>query len=94
MTLPATRAIGSTQQQSDAALLLQESTDFSDLTAAQEQELDDIPLAQLRDRLWSSHSLREQAEVLELLKRQLGNRAILSGPQGTPIKLINLLEEI
>ena len=73
---------------------MQDSTDFSDLTAAQEQELDDIPLAQLRDRLWSSHSLREQAEVLELLKRQLGHRAILSGPKGTPIELITLLEEI
>ena len=94
VTLPATTARTNAHQRSDAARYLQDSTDFSDLTAAQEQELDDIPLAQLRDRLWSSHSLREQAEVLELLKRQLGHRAILSGPKGTPIELITLLEEI
>ena len=55
-----------------AAELLQASTDLSDLTAAQEQELDDIPLEELRQRLWSSRSLREQAEVLELLTRRLG----------------------
>jgi len=94
VTLPATTARSNAHQRSDAARYLQDSTDFSDLTAAQEQELDDIPLAQLGDRLWSSHSLREQAEVLELLKRQLGHRAILSGPKGTPIELITLLEEI
>ncbi len=94
VTLPATPAKGNAHQRSDAALYLQDSTDFSDLTAAQEQELDDIPLGELRDRLWSSHSLREQAEVLELLKRKLGHRAILSGPQGTPIELVTLLEEI
>ena len=94
VTLPATPAKGNAHQRSDAALYLQDSTDFSDLTAAQEQELDDIPLGELRDRLWSSHSLREQAEVLELLKRQLGHRAILSGPQGTPIELVTLMEEI
>jgi phosphorylase kinase alpha/beta subunit len=94
VTLPATPAKGNAHQRRDAARYLQDSTDFSDLTAAQEQELDDIPLGELRDRLWSSHSLREQAEVLELLKRQLGHRAILSGPQGTPIELVNLLEEI
>jgi phosphorylase kinase alpha/beta subunit len=94
VTLPATSAKGNAHQRSDAARYLQDSTDFSDLTAAQEQELDDIPLGELRDRLWSTHSLREQAEVLELLKRQLGHRAILSGPQGTPIELVNLLEEI
>ena len=94
VTLPAATPRNHAHQRSDAARYLQDSTDFSDLTAAQEQELDDIPLAQLRDRLWSSHSLREQAEVLELLKRQLGHRAILSGPKGTPIELITLLEEI
>ena len=94
VTLPATPARGNAHQRSDATRYLQDSTDFSDLTAAQEQELDDIPLGELRDRLWSSHSLREQAEVLELLKRQLGHRAILSGPKGTPIELITLLEEI
>ena len=94
VTLPTTTLRSNAHQRSEAARYLQDSTDFSDLTAAQEQELDDIPLAQLGDRLWSSHSLREQAEVLELLKRQLGHRAILSGPKGTPIALITLLEEI
>ncbi|WP_041426298.1 glycoside hydrolase family 15 protein [Synechococcus sp. CC9311] len=94
VTLPAATARNNTHQRSDATRYLQASTDFSDLTAAQEQELDDIPLGELRDRLWSSHSLREQAEVLELLKRQLGHRAILSGPQGTPVELVTLLEEI
>ena len=77
-----------------AAELLQASTDLSDLTAAQEQELDDIPLEELRQRLWSSHSLREQAEVLELLTQRLGQQAILSGPKGTPVELSTLLEEI
>ena len=55
VTLPTTTAKSNAQQRSNAARYLQDSTDFSDLTAAQEQELDDIPLAQLRDRLWSSH---------------------------------------
>ena len=77
-----------------AAELLQASTDLSDLTAAQEQELDDIPLEELRQRLWSSHSLREQAEVLELLTQRLGRQAILSGPRGTPVELATLLQEI
>ena len=77
-----------------AAELLQASTDLSDLTAAQEQELDDIPLEELRQRLWSSHSLREQAEVLELLTQRLGAQAILSGPKGTPVELATLLQEI
>tara|TARA_B100001093_G_scaffold519644_1_gene609629 strand:+ start:3873 stop:7058 length:3186 start_codon:yes stop_codon:yes gene_type:complete len=94
VNLPAVAESNNVNQRSDAALLLKESTDFSDLTAAQEQELDDIPIGQLRDRLWNSRSLREQAEVLELLKRQLGSKAILSGPQGTPIELTTLLEEI
>jgi len=77
-----------------AAELLQASTDLSDLTAAQEQELVDIPLEELRQRLWSSHSLREQAEVLELLTQRLGHQAILSGPKGTPVELDTLLREI
>jgi phosphorylase kinase alpha/beta subunit len=78
----------------NAATLLQASTDLQDLTAAQEQELDEISLPELRDRLWRSSSLREQAEVLELLHRHLGDAAILQGPGGAPVELRSLLEEI
>ena len=74
--------------------ILLESTDLRDLTAAQEQELDEIPIAKLKNRLWSSTALREQAEVLELLKRRLGANAILQGPNGGLIDLMALLEEI
>ena len=70
-----------------ARQLLRASTDLSDLTAAQEQELDDTSLEELRRRLWSSNSLREQAEVLELLTRRLGIASILSGPQGAPVEI-------
>lgn len=79
---------------SSAAALLQASTDLQDLTAAQEQELDEISLPELRERLWSSSSLREQAEVLELLHRHLGDAAILQAPGGAPVELRSLLEEI
>ena len=92
--LPADLDRFSPTAEGQAAELLQDSTDLSDLTAAQEQELDDIPLKELRRRLWSSHSLREQAEVLELLTRRLGHQAILTGPQGAPVELITLVEEI
>ena len=94
LTLPAGSASATPTPGGNAAEMLQASTDLSDLTAAQEQELDDIPLEALRRRLWSTHSLREQAEVLELLSRRLGDQAILSGPQGAPVELTTLLEEI
>ena len=79
---------------SDPTELLQASTDLDDLTAAQEQELDDISSTELCERLWSSASLREQAEVLELLKRQLGDNAQLQSPQNSTIDLRALAEEI
>ena len=47
VTLPDATSRNNTHQRSDAARYLQASTDFSDLTAAQEQELDDIPLGAL-----------------------------------------------
>ena len=78
----------------DPTTLLQDSTDLDDLTAAQEQELDDITVAELCERLWSSASLREQAEVLELLQRHLGDDAQLQGPQTATIGLRALAEEI
>jgi phosphorylase kinase alpha/beta subunit len=65
------------------------------LTARQEQELEDISVAALIERLWSSHSLPEQAEVLELLGRRLGPGAQLQGPQaGSSLRLMALLEEV
>ncbi|NDD44179.1 MAG: phosphorylase kinase [Synechococcaceae bacterium WB9_4xB_025] len=86
--------VRSLQPPATASELLQDSTDLEDLTAAQEQELDEISLPELRARLWRSSSLREQAEVLELLHRHLGDEAILTGPSGSPVELRSLLEEI
>ena len=77
-----------------ATSLLQASTDLGDLTAAQEQELDDISAEELCERLWSSTSLREQAEVLELLERQLGPKAQLQAPDRSDVGLHSLTEEI
>jgi phosphorylase kinase alpha/beta subunit len=65
------------------------------LTALQEQELEEIPVADLAERLWRSTSLQEQAEVLELLGRRLGPHARLQGPQGgPPVRLMGLMEEV
>ena len=73
---------------------LRDATDLADLTAAQEQELDDTPIDQLHQRLWASSSLHEQAEVLELLQRRLGDKAIEIGPDGRPVDVLILLEEV
>ncbi len=79
----------------DAHTLLPASTSHQPLTARQEQELEDVPLAHLVDRLWGSRSLEEQAEVLELLSRRLGSNARLQGPRSGPgVRLIVLLEEV
>jgi phosphorylase kinase alpha/beta subunit len=75
--------------------LLPPSTSQPPLTARQEQELADIPLAALIQRLWRSTSLEEQAEVLELLGRRLGPHALLQGPMGgSAVQLMTLLEEV
>jgi phosphorylase kinase alpha/beta subunit len=75
--------------------LLQQSTSQQPLTIQQEQELDDAPLPVLADRLWSSTSLPEQAEVLEQLVRRLGPNAILQGPFSSgPVTLRGLVEEV
>jgi phosphorylase kinase alpha/beta subunit len=75
--------------------LLPPSTSRAPLTARQEQELDDISVADLRQRLWSSTSLPEQAELLELLARRLGPRALLQGVRGAePVVVMALLEEV
>lgn len=85
---------GEEDTSTNLANLLQESTDLGDLTAAQEQELDDISPEELCERLWSSASLREQAEVLELLQRRLGSSALLTGPDNTEVELRTLVGEI
>ena len=74
--------------------VLRDATDLRDLTAAEEQELDDTPIDQLSQRLWSSALLHEQAEVLELLQRRLGPQGIQRTPEGRPVALRNLLEEV
>jgi len=75
--------------------LLPAATSQQPLTARQEQELEDIPVGSLAERLWHSHSLEEQAEVLELLGRRLGPHARLQGPMtGAPVQLMNLLQEV
>ena len=75
--------------------LLPAGTSLVPLTARQEQELEEIPVGDLAERLWHSTSLEEQAEVLELLGRRLGPHARLQGPQGgAPVSLRLLLQEV
>ncbi len=66
------------------------------LTAAEERELerDDLSVADLAERLWTSTSLEEQGEVLEQLGRRLGVDAHLQGPDGRSVALRSLLEEV
>jgi phosphorylase kinase alpha/beta subunit len=80
-----------------AATPLQASRRQPPLSAAEEQELEreDLSIGDLTDRLWSSTSLTEQAEVLEQLARRLGGDARLQGPGGeAPVALHTLLEEV
>ncbi|WP_216901991.1 glycoside hydrolase family 15 protein [Synechococcus sp. CCY 9618] len=79
----------------DGHTLLPASASHKPLTALQEQELEEVPLTHLVERLWGSHSLEEQAEVLELLSRRLGPNARLQGPRsGQGVRLMVLLEEV
>lgn len=75
---------------------LQASTRQAPLSAAEEQELerDDLSVADLAERLWTSTSLEEQGEVLEQLGRRLGVDARLQGPDGRSVALRSLLEEV
>ncbi|MGL6132732.1 MAG: glycoside hydrolase family 15 protein [Prochlorococcaceae cyanobacterium] len=75
---------------------LQASSPQAPLTAAEELELerDDLSVADLAERLWTSTSLEEQAEVLEQLGRRLGGDARLLGPDGQSVALRGLLEEV
>ena len=74
--------------------LLQEATDLRDLTAAEEQELDETDADVLRTRLWDTQSLHEQADVLDLLQRRFGASAIETSPQGRSVTIQQLLEEV
>jgi phosphorylase kinase alpha/beta subunit len=76
-----------------APALLQASTEQQPLTAAEEQELEESAVEALTERLWQSHSLTEQAELLEQLVHRLGLEAELSGPGGSATPQ-TLLEEI
>ncbi|MFO8238864.1 MAG: glycoside hydrolase family 15 protein [Prochlorococcaceae cyanobacterium] len=75
---------------------LQASTRQAPLTAAEELELErnHLSIADLAERLWSSTSLEEQAEVLEQLGRRLGGDARLQGPDGESVALRTLVEEV
>ena len=79
--------------QDAAKPLLRASTSHRPLTAEEELELEEIPVADLSARLWESTSLAEQAELLEQLVRQLGLAATLQGPGGEA-SLQGLLSEI
>ena len=74
--------------------LLQEATDLRDLTAAEEQELDETDVVVLRSKLWNSQSLHEQADVLNLLQRRFGASAIETSPQSRSVTIYQLLEEV
>tara|TARA_B100002051_G_scaffold272102_1_gene308111 strand:- start:1378 stop:4578 length:3201 start_codon:yes stop_codon:yes gene_type:complete len=95
LTLPSSREPLETTAQSPTTTtpLLRDATDLRDLTAAEEQELDDTSIEQLQLRLWTSASLHEQAEVLELLQRR-GPELIQTGPEGQPVALQSLLDEV
>jgi phosphorylase kinase alpha/beta subunit len=61
----------------------------------QELELDSTSVLDLSGQLWSSTSLREQAELLEQLQLRLGPRGQLQAPdQGLPVPLTQLLEAV
>ncbi len=78
-------------------LPLQVSQRQAPLSAAEELELErgHLSVADLAERLWSSTSLAEQAEVLEQLGRRLGGQTTLPGPDnGEPVALRSLLEEV
>ena len=74
--------------------LLRDATDLTDLTAAEEQELDETSIEELRVRLWNSASLHEQAEVLELLQQRQGGSGIQGTKQGQPVDIDELLDEV
>jgi phosphorylase kinase alpha/beta subunit len=92
--LPASVGPAAAEPNPTAPVLLT-STSQQPLTLQQEQELEEIPMADLAERLWESTSLSEQAELLDQLIRRLGQNAILQGPsRGGPVMLLALVEEV
>ena len=90
-----TQAIAACDISPSVHTLLPPITSRQPLTALQEQELEEFPVGELAQRLWSSTSLEEQAEVLELLGRRLGTHSLLQGPRGgSPVRLMALLQEV
>ncbi len=69
-------------------------TDRTPLSAEEEQALEDSSIGDLLDRLWSSTSLQEQAEVLAQLAQRLGLAAQLQGPNQETLQLRELLAEV
>jgi phosphorylase kinase alpha/beta subunit len=93
-TLPADASDNGHGSEPSSATPLLASTDRTPLTARDEQELEDSSIAALLDRLWSSTSLQEQAEVLALLGQRLGTAAQLQGPRQESLPLRSLLSEV
>jgi phosphorylase kinase alpha/beta subunit len=78
-------------------LRLAQASGHRSLSVAREQELelDSTSVLDLSGQLWSSTSLREQAELLEQLQLRLGPRGQLqASDQGLPVPLTQLLEAV
>jgi len=94
VALPAPASVPAAEPNTTGPVLLS-STSQHPLTLQQEKELEEIPMADLAERLWGSTSLSEQAELLDQLVRRLGQNAILQGPScGGPVTLLALVEEV
>lgn len=94
VALPAPASVPAAEPNTTGPVLLS-STCQHPLTLQQEKELEEIPMADLAERLWGSTSLSEQAELLDQLVRRLGQNAILQGPScGGPVTLLALVEEV
>ena len=76
-------------------LQLVEARGYRSLSVQREQELESSPVLVLATQLWSSTSLREQAELLEQLQHRLGVDGQLQAPdQALPVGLNQLLEAV
>ncbi|MCF8132165.1 MAG: glycoside hydrolase family 15 protein [Synechococcus sp. Tobar2m-G35] len=76
-------------------LRLDEARGHRSLSVSEEQALESRSVLDLAAALWSSTSLREQAELLEQLQGRLGSEAQLQAPErGLPIGLSELIEGV